>query len=218
MSHRLKNEEILGEISEKRQIFQIDVEAGRQLDFSQIFGNKNPVVMEIGIGRGEFLVGQSLLDWKRNYLGIDVNKERIDFTLRQLQPERHSNVRVLDLYVDEKVMNIIPEGSIRKVFIIHPDPWPKRRHFSRRLIQQAFIDVLYKILDYRGVVEIQTDHREYAEWILQHFRERKDFMPIYGGCSEIPRHGHIVTYFEEKKLREGNKPVYITYKKLQQYQ
>ncbi len=218
MSHRLKNEELLREIEEKRQIFQIYGASGRQLDFGQVFGNSNPVVMEIGIGRGEFLVGQSLLDWKRNYLGIDINRERINFTLRQLQTERHSNVRVLDLYVDEKVINIIPEGSIRKVFIIHPDPWPKRRHHGRRLIRHEFINVLYRILDERGVVEIQTDHREYAKWILQHFQERQDFMPIYGGCSEIPRHGHIVTYFEEKKLREGNKPVYITYKKLQQYQ
>ena len=62
-------------------------------------------------------------------------------------------------------------------------------------------------------MEIQTDHQEYAEYIFKHFKARDDFKPIMGGSTKIPRHGHIVTYFEEKKMREGNYPVYISYRK-----
>ncbi|MCF7913068.1 MAG: tRNA (guanosine(46)-N7)-methyltransferase TrmB [Candidatus Cloacimonetes bacterium] len=215
MSRRLVNEKILQEVEQKRSIFQIEAEKGKHFNFEEIYGNEQPVVLEIGIGRGEYLVGQSLLDWQHNYLGIEVNKERITYTLRQLQPRRHCNVRVLDLFVDDSLIEYIPAGSIRKVCIIHPDPWPKRRHNQRRLIQHKFLDVLYQILEERGVLEIQTDHAEYAQWILRHFAERSDFAPIRGGSTKIPRHGHIVTYFEEKKMREGNYPVYISYRKVE---
>jgi tRNA (guanine-N7-)-methyltransferase len=215
MSRRLVNERILKEVEQKRDIFQIEAVKGKPFDFKEIYGNEQPLVLEIGVGRGEYLVGQSLLDWKYNYLGIEVNKERISYTLRQLHPGRHDNVRVLDLFVDESIVEYVPANSIRKVCIIHPDPWPKRRHNNRRLIQHKFIDVLYQILEERGVVEIQTDHAEYAKWILRHFDSRGDFTPIRGGSTKIPRHGHIVTYFEEKKMREGNYPVYISYRKVE---
>jgi tRNA (guanine-N7-)-methyltransferase len=213
MGRKLKNEALLQEVEARRAVFQLYPKAGNQLDFESIYGNSNAVVLEIGIGRGEFLLSRSLLDWQHNYLGIDIDKDRINYTLRQLNPDRHSNVRILDLYVDENVEQVISEGSIKKVYIIHPDPWPKRRHNQRRLIKHKFIDVLAVILEDGGVVEVQTDHQEYAAVISRIFSEREDFIPVYGGVSKIPRHGHIVTYFEEKKMREGRYPVYITYKK-----
>lgn len=213
MGRSIKSPVLIAEISEKRKIFELQAEKGKPFDFEEIYGNSNPVVLEIGIGRGEYIAGQSLLDWQSNYLGIEINTERMNFTLRQLHPERHKNVRLVGLFVDSSIREYIPEGSIRKVCIIHPDPWPKRRHQQRRLIQHGFLDVLYKILDERGILEIQTDHKEYAEYILRHFKERDDFKPIMGGSTKIPRHGHIVTYFEEKKMREGNYPVYISYRK-----
>ena len=213
MGRSIRSKAILQEIVDKCEIFQLQAEKGKLFDFEEIYGNSNPIVLEIGIGRGEYIVGQSLLDWHYNYLGIEINPERIDYTLRQLDTERHKNVRILNLYVDSSIIEYIAEGSIRKVCIIHPDPWPKRRHQHRRIIQHSFLDVLYKILDERGILEIQTDHQEYAEYILKHFKARDDFKPIMGGSTKIPRHGHIVTYFEEKKMREGNYPVYISYRK-----
>lgn len=217
MSRKLINRRLLEEVENKRSFFQIYPCENEQLNLRAEFGNDNPVILEIGSGRGEFLTGQSLLDWDHNYLGIEINAERLKYTLRQLDMMRHKNVRVMNLFVDEKVITVIPEDSIRKIFIIHPDPWPKRRHHPRRLIQHQFLDVLYQILDERGVLEIQTDHREYSDWIMRHLGERKDFEPVNGGITDIPHHGHIVTYFEEKKMREGHRPVYITFRKKRKY-
>jgi len=213
MSRRIKNTKLRKHIEKKREYFQIYQKGNIHLDLFAIYGNKNPVIMEIGIGRGEFLAGQSLLHWQNNYLGLEINKARIDYALRQLDTKRHQNVRIIDLFADENLIELIKSNTIRKIYILHPDPWPKRRHQQRRIINHKFIDVLYQLLDDKGVIEIQTDHQEYAEWILQHFSEREDFIPVNGGITDIPRQGHLVTYFEEKKMREGNNPLYITYKK-----
>lgn len=213
MSHKVKDKRILEEIEAKRKHFQLFPKADEKLNWAEIYGDNNPVKLEIGTGRGEFLVGQSLLDWKSNYLGIEMNYDRIDYTLRQLEPGRHENVRLLTKFVDEKIIEMIPAGTVRKIYIIHPDPWPKRRHHPRRLIQHSFLDVLWELLDEKGTLEIQTDHAEYGKWIIRHLNERDDFEPINGGSTHIPGKGHIVTYFESKKLREGNKPVYINYRK-----
>lgn len=199
-------------LKEKRNIFQIYLPEIEKLDFEQIFGNDNPVYLEIGSGRGEFIISQSLLEWDKNFIGIECNSDRLNFILRHLDEKRHQNVRLLNTFIDVNTIKHFPADSLSKIFIIHPDPWPKRRHHRRRLINHQFLDMLFKILKPRGFLEIQTDHAEYAEWICRHLKEREDFVPFMGGVSNIPRHKHIVTYFEEKKLREGNKISYISYR------
>ncbi|MCF7919359.1 MAG: tRNA (guanosine(46)-N7)-methyltransferase TrmB [Candidatus Cloacimonetes bacterium] len=200
-------------IERKRAYFQLCYQESEQINFGEVFGNNNPVYLEIGCGRGEFLVKQSLLEWQCNFVGVEMKGNRLDLILRQLDEERHRNVRLLDIYIDAQTISYFPAKSLRKIFIIQPDPWPKRTHHRRRLINHAFLDMLSLLLEQRGILEIQTDHEEYAHWILKHLAERRDFMPVYGGVSKIPRHGHIVTYFEEKKMREGFSPLYITYRK-----
>ena len=210
---RKLSEHVKGEIEERRKIFQISVKENEIINFEELFGNDHPVHLEIGSGRGEFLVSQSLLEWKHNFVGVEVDSARLGLILRLLDEEKHSNVKVLDLFIDSKTVGHFPENSLKKIHIIQPDPWPKRKHNNRRLINHKFLDMLHKLLQERGMLEIQTDHEDYGKWILKHLNEREDFVPVYGGVSRIPRHGHIVTYFEEKKMREGFKPMYITYRK-----
>ena len=123
-------------------------------------------------------------------------------------------MRILKLFVDENLKKCIPEKSISKIFIIHPDPWPKRKHHKNRLINDRFIEVLSEILKPDGRLEIATDHSEYAEWIIKLFAAREDFVSEYeNGYSSIPAEGHIETYFEMKKRQEGFKPIFMEFKK-----
>lgn len=200
-------------IEEKRKHFEICPQEDKQFDYKEIFGNDNPVYLEIGCGRGEFILNQPLLEWQVNFIGVEINPQRFELITRQLDYEKHKNVRMLKLFIDSESIKHFPENSLRKIFIIHPDPWPKRRHHPRRMINHKLLDILHKLLKKKGILEIQTDHEAYAEWIDKHLRERKDIMPVFGGRSTTPRHGHIVTYFEEKKQREGFIINYFSYRK-----
>lgn len=202
-------------LDKKRDFFKIELEDGKLLNFKEIFGNENPVHLEIGSGRGEFISMKSLVLWNKNFLGLEFKDKRIDDTLKKLDNEHHRNVRLIRLLVDEKITNWIPKNSIERIYINHPDPWPKKKHHKNRLIKNGFLDALTKILKTKGVIEINTDHREYAEWIVEVFKERNDYKVMYeNGYSRFPSEGHIVTHFEEKKRKEGFESLFMRFKKI----
>ncbi|MCK4957442.1 MAG: tRNA (guanosine(46)-N7)-methyltransferase TrmB [Candidatus Cloacimonetes bacterium] len=201
-------------LEEKRAFFEIDVTERKLLDFKEIFGNDNQVFLEIGSGMGEFLRMRSLINHNRNFIGIEIKEKRLRQIVNNMDVERHKNVRVMRLFVDEAVTEIIPEGSIKHVFINHPDPWPKQKHHKNRIIQDKFIDTLNKLLKRKGIVWIATDDEEYAKWIVEKFSKREDFVSMYeGGFSRLPEAGHIVTYFEEMKRKEGFDPYFLKFRK-----
>jgi len=202
-------------MDEKWNFFEIRKHEGKLLDFREIFDNENPVHLEIGSGRGEFISMKSLLLRDKNFLGIELKTKRIEDTLKKLDLQRHRNVRLMRLFVDEKITEIIPASSVEHIYINHPDPWPKKKHNRRRLIQNGFIDALKEILKTKGIIEINTDHEDYARWILDIFRRRDDFKIVYeNGFTKIPSEGHIVTHFEEKKRKEGFDPFFMKFRKI----
>jgi len=199
-------------LEQKRDFFIIEE---KELNFQRIYENSAPIHLEIGCGRGEFLAMKSRVDWDKNFLGIEVKPNRISSMLRKLEPVQHSNVRLLQMFVDVHSSQIIPPNSIEMIYINHPDPWPKRRHHKRRLLQDKFIDILHRILVPEGTLQIITDHKSYADWIINKFQSRTDFCSNYaGGHTKIPFEGHIVTYFEKIKRLEGNDPIFMKFKKV----
>lgn len=201
-------------LSNKFAYFEIEPEKDKILNFQKLFGNNNPVHLEIGSGRGEFLVQKAEQNPQVNFLAIELKNKRIKTIMRKLDLEIHKNVRVIRLFVDAAITNFISENTFAEIYIIHPDPWPKKRHNRRRLIQQDFIDVLYKILKPGGVIKISTDHSDYALWIADHFAIRKDFISIYkNGFSRETPANHIETFFEKKKKQEGFDPYFLEFTK-----
>lgn len=202
-------------LEESRKIFELQIEENEMLDFYKVFENNNSVHLEIGSGRGEFLLYKSVQHPDVNFLAIELKEKRIKTIIRQLDPQINKNVRIIKLFVDEKITDYVPEGSFQMIYIIHPDPWPKRKHHKNRLIQHGFIDVLWRILKPEGIVELSTDHEEYANWIIQHFLERTDFESFYNkGFSRNLEEKHIETFFEKKKKEEGSEPFFMKYRKI----
>jgi len=202
------------EVLEKsRKIFEIQIEENEMLDFNEIFGNKLPVSIEIGSGRGEFLLKIAQQNPHINYIGIDLKEKRVKTLFRKLYKEELNNVRIAKIYLDENSIKFIPANSIEKIYLQHPDPWPKKRHFHRRIIQHSFIDIMHKLLIKDGVVDIATDHEDYAFWIVEHFAQRDDFVSDHKkGFTRESAEGHIETYFEKKKREEGFEPYFMRYR------
>ena len=200
------------DLSKKREIFEINPASEQMIDFQEIFGNTHPVHLEIGSGRGEFLLAKALQNPGKNYLALELKEKRIKTIIRKLDEKIHKNVKLIKFFVDDKITEIIPAGSLEKIYIIHPDPWPKKKHHRRRLIQQNFIDVLWKLLSTKGSIFLSTDHCEYATWIVEHFTQRTDFRSVHEqGFSRSAPVDHSETYFEKMKKSEGFTPYFMEY-------
>jgi len=151
-----------------------------------------------------------------NFIGFEVKAKRVNIVLRKLEIAKHSNVRVATFMIDDKITDIIPAQSVSGMFIQHPDPWPKRRHFKRRLVQQPFLDALSKITVQGGFIQVSTDHMEYAGWIWKEFDQREDFKPI--GNKEISDKPlldfHVETFFEREQRRLGFEAKHMLFEKI----
>jgi tRNA (guanine-N7-)-methyltransferase len=186
------------------------------LDYSAVFGNDNPVYIEIGSGKGEFISQYPLLHPDKNFLGFEVRRKRINNILKKIDPQQHPNVRLIEVLVDEKISLILPAASIDGCYIQHPDPWPKRRHHKRRLFQAEFLKALASILKPGAFVQIATDHEEYAQWIIREFAGCDLFASVQEDpISDEPHLSvHVVTFFEREQRRLGFEPNFMMYKRI----
>lgn len=202
------------DFDERKDYFVIPIEKDKQLKWEEVFSNTNPVHVEIGSGKGEFISQKPLLVEGVNFLGIELKQKRIVTILKKLRPTIHPHVRLAELKVDKEVENILPAESIQTIYIQHPDPWPKRKHHRYRLIQHELIDVLYKLLIPGGTLEISTDHHDYAMWIHGIMVKHPEFVPFTEqGYSRVYPEGHITTYFEQVKCEKGETPYFLFYTK-----
>lgn len=136
------------------------------LDLTRLFPSAADCVLEIGFGMGQGLAQMAAADPQRNYIGIEVHRPGVASLLRQLQEWQLDNVRVI---CDDAVMvlrQMIPPSSLAAVQIYFPDPWPKRRHHKRRLIQPDFIQLLAGRLRPGALLHLATDWQDYAEHML----------------------------------------------------
>jgi tRNA (guanine-N7-)-methyltransferase len=132
---------------------------------SEIFRNERPIEIDLGSGSGKFLVEAGLRYPERNFLGIERLLGRVRKTRRKACQLTLTNVRVLRVEIDYAVKYLLPPGSISRFHLSFPDPWPKRRHHSRRLVDEEFFGALAAALDSTGELWVKTDHDEYFRWI-----------------------------------------------------
>lgn len=195
--------------------FVIEAPDGR-LDREEIFGNRNPLHIEIGSGKGEFLSQYAVLhpDW--NFLGFELAGKRIRNILKKISPDKHPNVRLVRLKVDAGIADLLPPISVQSVYIQHPDPWPKRRHHKRRLFQPDFLAALASVMEPEAQLHVATDHEEYALWIADLMAGQPEFISLQDELiqSTPSLEDHVSTWYEMEQRRQGFEPRYMLFKRI----
>ena len=128
-------------------------------------GVPRPLVVEIGFGRGEFLLDLAQREPEQHFLGVELSWKRTLKMARRLARLEIDNVMLLQGPAESLLREVLPEASVRCLWINFPDPWPKKRHHRRRLIQAGTLRWIARCLEPGGLLRIATDHPEYAEWI-----------------------------------------------------
>ena len=135
----------------------------QQLDFSSLFPIARPLVLEIGFGMGQSLAEQASAHPEYNFLGIEVHQPGVGSLLHKIKTKELSNIRIICADAVDVLKQMIPDQSLFKIQIFFPDPWPKKRHHKRRLIQPAFVHLLAQKLKPNGMIHLATDWEEYAQ-------------------------------------------------------
>jgi tRNA (guanine-N7-)-methyltransferase len=161
-----------------------------------LFGNDHPIELEIGMGKGTFLTDQAKARPETNFFGLEYARWFWRYASDRLRRNNCTNVRTARAEAAYFVKEFVADQSIQVVHIYFPDPWPKKRHHKRRLIQSGFLDQIWRILKPGGRVQIVTDHAEYFEQIQSVLRGSKLKEEQWGGVE-------VGTNFERKYRREG---------------
>jgi tRNA (guanine-N7-)-methyltransferase len=174
---------------------------GAPLDLPAWFGRTTPVVLEIGFGMGEATAEQAAAEPDRDLLAVDVHQPGQGALLRKIDRGGLANVRVLDGDAFTLVRDMLSPGSLAGVRLYFPDPWPKRRHWKRRLVTGEFLDLLAGALAPGGVLHLATDWAHYAEQV----RSLLDGHPAYDVADAAPWRPR--TRFERQGLAAGRSSV-----------
>ena len=140
-----------------------------QIDLDSLFSKKQPIVMEIGYGMGEATWQIAKANPDINYLGVEVHMPGAGKLMAKLAENEVTNVRLIERDVFEVFHYIVKDASLDGVHLFFPDPWPKKRHFKRRIIQERFLSEVAAKLKPGGYLHIATDWVPYAEWITEVF-------------------------------------------------
>jgi tRNA (guanine-N7-)-methyltransferase len=144
--------------------------APQPLDFARAFGRVAPVVLEIGFGMGETTAAIAQAHPERDFVGIEVHAPGVGALLKRIDAQHLGNVRVIRHDAVEVVEHMIPPASLAGVHVYFPDPWPKKRHHKRRLLQPAFVHALALRLAAGGYLHAATDWEDYAQEMLATLR------------------------------------------------
>ncbi|HEX8009438.1 MAG TPA: tRNA (guanosine(46)-N7)-methyltransferase TrmB [Casimicrobiaceae bacterium] len=140
--------------------------AAAPLDFATAFGRTVPRILEIGFGMGETTAAIAEAMPEHDFLAVDVHGPGVGALLRRIEERALSNIRVVQHDAVEVVREMIPHEALAGIHIFFPDPWPKKRHHKRRLLQPAFVHELALRLKRGGYLHVATDWQDYAQAIL----------------------------------------------------
>ena len=175
------------------------------LDFDAAFGRPHPRVLEIGFGMGQSLADMAKAAPDTNFIGIEVHKPGVGKLLQTMVELDLTNIRIYRHDAVEILRDCIPPGSLDTIQIFFPDPWHKKRHNKRRLIQPAFVAQLITRLKPGGVLHLATDWEEYAEQMMAVLSSEKGLINTCGDGQFAPRPEHRPpTKFELRGKRLGH--------------
>jgi tRNA (guanine-N7-)-methyltransferase len=175
------------------------------LNLDTLFGRQAPRSVEIGFGNGDNLARMAAAHPERDYLGIEVHRPGVGRLLLALEEGQLTNVRLICHDAVEVLAQQIGEQSLDEVIILFPDPWPKKRHHKRRLVQSAFIELVTGRLAPGGLIRLATDWQPYAQEMLATLGSNPRLQNLAADGTYIPRPAdRIVTRFERRGERLGH--------------
>ena len=184
------------------------------IDFQVLFGRNAPITLEIGFGDGVALAQMAEQMSQRDFVGIEVHRPGIGRLLRLIEAKGLSNVRLIEGDAVVVLRHHIGDASLDRVLLLFPDPWPKKRHHKRRIVQTDFVELLAVKLKAGGLLRLVTDWENYAEQIVTIMQQSDDFKPL-------PLHTHSLTNpldrpatkFERRGLKLGHAIYELAYQR-----
>ncbi|HBN31643.1 MAG TPA: tRNA (guanosine(46)-N7)-methyltransferase TrmB, partial [Rhodobacteraceae bacterium] len=184
------------------------------IDPSSLFDGTRPVWLEIGFGGGEHMVHQALT---HPHVGIIGCEPYINGVAMLLGKIRAANVHNLAIHPGDArdLFDILPQGSIDRAFLLYPDPWPKTRHHRRRFVNREFLDPLADVMKSGAILRIATDIEDYVRQSLQELIHHPEFTWLAQTADDWrkPWVDWHSTRYEQKALREGRTPHYLTFRR-----
>ncbi len=175
------------------------------LDLTEVFGNSNDVVLEIGFGMGKSLVEMAKNNPQQNFIGIEVHRPGVGACLMEADEQGVSNLRVFEHDAVEVLADCIADGALAKLQLFFPDPWHKKRHHKRRIVQLEFAEKVRKKLKVGGVFHMATDWENYAEHMLEVMNAAPGYSNLSATHDYVPRPDfRPLTKFEQRGQRLGH--------------
>jgi tRNA (guanine-N7-)-methyltransferase len=170
--------------------------------------------LEIGFGAGEHLAGQAVRHRDTAFIGCEVFLNGLASALSHIDREKLTNVRIL--HGDARVLLLrLPAAAVQRVYLLFPDPWPKRRHRERRFTGRANLDALARVMADGAELRIASDDMGYIRWTLEQTRRQPDLQWLARGPRDWrqPPPDWIPTRYQEKAIKAGRSPVFLTFQR-----
>lgn len=179
--------------------------------WAEVFGNHNPVHIEVGMGKGRFIMTLAELYPDVNFIGIEMYDSVLLRALQKREEQENEGKILNNLFfirMDARELPLVFEkGEVKKIYLNFSDPWPKERHAKRRLTSRQFLERYQQVLDAEGVVEFKTDNRELFEFSLEEVKEAGWKLLAHTfdlHHDEEMKKGNVMTEYEEKFSSQGN--------------
>jgi len=183
----------------------VEFDGTRPLDLDALFGRQAPRVVEIGFGNGENLAALATAHPERDYLGIEVHRAGVGRVMLAAETAQLTNVRVACHDAVEVLEHQLPRECLDEILILFPDPWHKKRHHKRRLIQPPFIELAVSRLKNDGVLRLATDWEPYAVQMLEVLSANPHLQNLSPDSGYIEKPAErITTRFEKRGQRLGH--------------
>lgn len=189
----------------------VDIQSTRFADLS--FGAPvNALRLEVGFGGGEHLLAEAAAYPDTGFIGCEPYINGMAKILAQIDAQKLNNVRLFQGDAADLIA-WLPDRSVTRVDLIHPDPWPKRRHWKRRFVQDRMIDELARIVPSAGQFRFVSDIDDYCAWTLAHFQRRDDFVWTATKADNwrLPWPDYTMTRYGRKATREGRRASYLIF-------
>ncbi|MDH3871020.1 MAG: tRNA (guanosine(46)-N7)-methyltransferase TrmB [Gammaproteobacteria bacterium] len=181
------------------------LEASQHLDLDRLFGRRAARTLEIGFGNGASLAAMAEQEPDTDFIGIEVHRPGVGHLLLELERRGLENVRIICDDAVQVLKHCLPDATLDRVLLFFPDPWPKKRHHKRRIVQPAFIELLARKLKTGGTLHMATDWEDYAEHMLAVMEKAQGFRNCAGQGHFSPRPSYRpVTKFERRGQRLGH--------------